>query len=84
MYEIMEFHPLSWMYFISFIFLTAFVFLNMMVGTVLEVMSQEHENYRAELHGESPDGGEHASRAQIEKLEQELTEIKTLLLRMQK
>ncbi len=84
MYEIMEFHPLSWMYFISFIFLTAFVFLNMMVGTVLEVMSQEHENYRAELHGETPDGGEHASRAQIEKLEQELTEIKALLLRMQK
>lgn len=79
MYETMTIHPLSWMYYLSFIFLTAFVFLNMMVGTVLEVMSQEHENYRAELHGESADGGEPASRAQIEKLEQEVAEIKSLL-----
>jgi voltage-gated sodium channel len=79
MYETMAVHPLSWIYYLSFIFLTAFVFLNMMVGTVLEVMSQEHENYRAQLHGESGDGAEHASRAQIEKLENELAEIKSLL-----
>ncbi|MGV2874045.1 ion transporter [Colwellia sp. E150_009] len=81
MYETMEVHPLSWMYYLSFIFLTAFVFLNMMVGTVLEVMSQEHENYRAEQHGETGDGGEPASRAQIEKLEHELAEIKKILLK---
>jgi len=80
MYETMAVHPLSWIYYLSFIFLTAFIFLNMMVGTVLEVMSQEHENFRAEQHGESGDGGEPASRAQIEKLEQELAEIKALLL----
>ncbi len=79
MYETMAVYPTSWIYYISFIFLTAFVFLNMMVGTVLEVMSQEHERYRAEQHGESPDGGEPASRAQIEKLEAELAEIKALL-----
>lgn len=79
MYETMALYPTSWIYYISFIFLTAFVFLNMMVGTVLEVMSQEHERYRAEQHGESPDGGEPASRAQIEKLEAELAEIKALL-----
>lgn len=81
MYETMAVHPLSWIYYLSFIFLTAFVFLNMMVGTVLEVMSQEHENYRAEQHGETGDGGEPASRAQIEKLEHELAEIKKLLLK---
>ncbi len=80
MYETMAVHPLSWIYYLSFIFLTAFIFLNMMVGTVLEVMSQEHEKFRAEQHGETGDGGEPASRAQIEKLEQELTEIKSLLL----
>ncbi len=79
MYETMAIYPTSWIYYISFIFLTAFVFLNMMVGTVLEVMSQEHERYRAEQHGETPDGGEPASRAQIEKLEAELSEIKALL-----
>jgi voltage-gated sodium channel len=52
----------------------------MMVGTVLEVMSQEHEQFRAEQHGESGDGGEPASRAQIDKLESEIAEIKALLL----
>jgi len=81
MYETMAVHPLSWIYYLSFIFLTAFVFLNMMVGTVLEVMSQEHESFRAEQHGETGEGGEPASRAQIEKLEQELAEIKALLLK---
>ena len=81
MYETMAIYPLSWIYYLSFIFLTAVVFLNMMVGTVLEVMSQEHESYRAAQHGETGDGGEPASRAQIEKLEQELAEIKQLLIK---
>jgi voltage-gated sodium channel len=80
MYETMVIHPLSWIYYLSFIFLTAFIFLNMMVGTILEVMSEEHENYRAEQHGETGEGGEPASRAQIEKLESELAEIKAILL----
>jgi len=75
MYETMAVHPLSWIYYLTFIFLTAFIFLNMMVGTILEVMSEEHENFRAEQHGETGDGGEPASRAQIEKLESELAEI---------
>jgi len=79
MYETMAVYPLSWTFYISFIFLTAFVFLNMMVGTVLEVMGQEHEAHRAAQHGESLEGGEPASRAQIEKLEEELSEIKALL-----
>ena len=84
MYETMAVHPLSWIYYLSFIFLTAFVFLNMMVGTVLEIMSKEHENFRAEQQGESNEGGEPASRAQIEKLEHELKEIKALILKQPK
>lgn len=81
MYETMAVYPLSWIFYLSFIFLTAFIFLNMMVGTILEVMGQEHENYRAEQHGETGDGGEPASRAQIERLESELAEIKKLILK---
>jgi voltage-gated sodium channel len=81
MYETMTVYPLSWMYYISFIFLSAFIFFNMMVGTILEVMGQEHEKFRAEQHGESAEGAEPASRAQIDKLEAELAEIKALLLR---
>ncbi|QOL27326.1 ion transporter [Thalassotalea sp. LPB0316] len=79
MYETMAVYPMSWIFYLTFIFLTAFIFLNMMVGTVLEVMSEEHNNFRAESHGESKEGGEPASRAQIEKLEHELEEIKVLL-----
>jgi len=84
MYETMAVYPFSWIFYLTFIFLTAFIFLNMMVGTILEVMGQEHENFRAQSHGESQEGGEPASRAQIEKLEQELAEIKTLLVAKQK
>lgn len=79
MYETMNIYPISWIYYLTFIFLTAFIFLNMMVGTILEVMHEEHESHRAEQHGETSEGGEPASRAQIEKLEQELAEIKSLL-----
>lgn len=84
MYETMAVYPMSWIFYLSFIFLTAFVFLNMMVGTVLDVMGQEHENYRAELHGETPEGGEHASRAQIENLEQQIAELKQLIVEQNK
>ena len=80
MYETMAVHPMSWIYYLSFIFLTAFIFLNMMVGTVLEVMGKEHEAFIAESHGETGEEGQPASRAQIDKLEKELQEIKQLLL----
>jgi len=82
MYETMEIHPLSWIYYLSFIFLTAFVFLNMMVGTVLEVMHEEHERDRATSHGETLEGGEPASRAQVDSLQRELNEIKSLLAKL--
>ena len=42
MYETMEVHPLSWSFYLSFIFIVAFVFLNMMIGVVLDVMQREH------------------------------------------
>jgi len=84
MYETMAVYPTSWIFYLSFIFLTAFIFLNMMVGTILEVMSEEHERFRAQSHGETLEGGEPASRAQIEKLESEIAEIKLLLLKSTK
>jgi len=43
MYETMEVYPLSWAYYLTFIFIVAFVFLNMMIGIVLETLQQEHE-----------------------------------------
>jgi voltage-gated sodium channel len=48
MYATMETYPFSWIYYLVFIFLTAFVFLNMMVGTVLEVMSADQNARQAQ------------------------------------
>lgn len=48
MYATMESYPLSWIYYITFIFLTAFVFLNMMIGAILEVMSEEQNAKQAQ------------------------------------
>jgi len=43
MYETMAVYPLSWFYYLSFIFFTAFAFLNMVIGIVVNVMNVENE-----------------------------------------
>ncbi len=43
MYETMAVYPLSWTYYLSFIFFTAFAFLNMVIGIVVNVMNEEHD-----------------------------------------
>lgn len=43
MYEVMEVYSWSWVYFVSFIFLTAFAFLNMVIGIVVNVLEEEHQ-----------------------------------------
>ncbi|WP_341582713.1 hypothetical protein [Marinobacter metalliresistant] len=48
MYATMEQYPLSWLYYLTFIFLTAFVFLNMMIGAILEVMGEEQNTKQAQ------------------------------------
>lgn len=67
MYETMEVYPLSWAFYITFIFFTAFAFLNMIIGIVVNVMEQEHRSLVAEG---------------IENEEQELSEIKAELAEM--
>ncbi|MEH6515129.1 MAG: ion transporter [Halioglobus sp.] len=47
MYATMAVYPLSWTYYLTFIFLTAFVFLNMMIGSILEVMGEEKNALQA-------------------------------------
>jgi voltage-gated sodium channel len=46
MYETMTVYPLSWMYYLTFIFFTAFAFLNMVIGIVVNVMNEENERAR--------------------------------------
>jgi voltage-gated sodium channel len=39
---------MSWLFYLSFIFFTAFAFLNMAIGIVVNVMEQENTKARAE------------------------------------
>lgn len=48
MYETMAVYPLSWIFYITFIFLTAFAFLNMIIGIVVNVMEKESRSDSAE------------------------------------
>ena len=46
MYETMKVYPFSWAYYLSFIFFTAFAFLNMVIGIVVNVLEEEREIQR--------------------------------------
>jgi len=54
MYETMEVYPLSWAYYLSFIFFTAFAFLNMVIGIVVNVLDQEQSRAYAKEHADDP------------------------------
>ncbi len=41
-YETMEVYPSSWIFCLTFIFFTAFAFLNIVIGIVVSVMEEEH------------------------------------------
>ena len=43
MYETMAVYPLSWTFYLTFIFLSAFAFLNMIIGIVVNVLEEEHQ-----------------------------------------
>ncbi|MER2491091.1 ion transporter [Catenovulum sediminis] len=74
MYETMEVYPLSWIYYLTFIFLSAFAFLNMVIGIVVSVMEQEHEKARAEKHAE-----EGTTEPTMSELKQEIQALKSLI-----
>jgi len=52
MYETQEVYSLSWTFYLTFIFFTAFAFLNMVIGIVVNVMERENEKARAEKQAE--------------------------------
>ncbi|MBL6690744.1 MAG: ion transporter [Pseudomonadales bacterium] len=47
MYETMAVYGWSWAFYVSFIFLTAFAFLNMVIGVVVNVLEEEHAKMEA-------------------------------------
>ena len=48
MYETMEHYSLSWLFYITFIFFTAFAFLNMVIGILVGVLEEENRRVEAE------------------------------------
>ncbi|WP_413694209.1 ion transporter [Psychromonas sp. KJ10-2] len=72
MYETMAVYPLSWSFYLTFIFFTAFAFLNMVIGIVVNVLEQERQ-LEADLESDK------ANQPTIADLQQELAEIKALL-----
>ncbi|KZX72558.1 ion transporter [Oleiphilus sp. HI0009] len=51
-YETMEVYPLSWIFYLTFIFFTAFAFLNMVIGIVVSVMEEENHKMRMQKNEE--------------------------------
>jgi voltage-gated sodium channel len=78
MYETMAVHPLSWSFYISFIFIVAFVFLNMMIGIVLETLQREHEQFSRDS-GEGEAGEVHRIDARTKAIEQRLIRMEQML-----
>lgn len=76
MYETMEVYPLSWAFYLTFIFLTAFAFLNMIIGIVVKVLEDEQQAARERTQRETHDGAKEPDRYE---LQQQIAEIKELL-----
>tara|TARA_B100001063_G_scaffold13956_1_gene10823 strand:- start:462 stop:1268 length:807 start_codon:yes stop_codon:yes gene_type:complete len=72
MYETMEVYPLSWIFYLTFIFLTAFAFLNMVIGIVVNVLEDEHAKERAAQ--DEADG-----KISMDELAKEIRELKTMI-----
>ncbi len=83
MYETMEVYPFSWIFYLTFIFIVAFVFLNMMIGIVLEVLQREHEQFDRES-GEGEAGEVHWIKEHTESMEQRMERMENMLIDLHK
>jgi len=72
MYEAMELNPAYWIFFVSFIIITAFVFFNLFVAVIIgEMESLRDKTKQANIVDNDS--------AKLERIEKELKEVKTLL-----
>ena len=78
MYESMTVYPLSWMYYLSFIFIVAFILLNMMIGIVVDSLHIEHEKENQKT-GKGESGEVHWIKEHTAEMEQRLERIEKLL-----
>lgn len=76
-YETMEVYPWSWLFYMTFIFLTAFAFLNMVIGIVVNVMDKESQAEAEELRQQLEE--EQGPEPTMRELQDEIRELKLLL-----
>lgn len=72
MYQTMAVYPLSWAFYLSFIFLSAFAFLNMIIGIVVSSLEEEH-------HAEAQAAARAAGEPTLKELQTEIRELKELV-----
>ncbi|HAE90811.1 MAG TPA: ion transporter [Idiomarina sp.] len=80
-YETMEVYPWSWLFYMTFIFLTAFAFLNMVIGIVVNVMDKESRRELQACEQELEQSREQQLNEQIAGLRSEITELKQLIVK---
>ncbi len=78
MYATQDAHAWSWLYYLTFIFLTAFIFLNMMIGIVLDVMQKESVEMALES-GQGEEAELQALRDDVHRMRDQLTRMEGLL-----
>ncbi|CBV41607.1 ion transporter [Halomonas elongata] len=79
MYATQEDFSWSWLYYLTFIFLTAFIFLNMMIGIVLDVMQKESMAIELES-GEGEAAEIQGLRGDVRELREQVTRLESLLI----
>lgn len=72
MYETQAVYPFSWIFYLTFIFFTAFAFLNMVIGIVVSVMEKEQHDAAGQQVEQNHD--------ELVLIRKELAEVKQLLL----
>ncbi|MCF6434325.1 ion transporter [Pseudoalteromonas sp. MMG022] len=75
-YETMEVYPMSWVFYLTFIFFTAFAFLNMVIGIVVNVMEDERSKLKKAK-------DEARNVPTIEDLHNEIQQLKALIVQQQ-
>ena len=73
MCETMEVYPFSWAFYLSFIFLTTFAFLNMVIGIVVNVLEEE----------QSKADTDNPERSSLRNLHDEIQEVRALVERIE-
>jgi voltage-gated sodium channel len=75
MYETMGQYPLSWTFYLSFIFFTAFAFLNMVIGIVVSVLEKENAAHDRQVLIDNSE----EELSQLDQIQHELNEIKAMI-----